>query len=65
MEVNRGICPICGKPNNCAFEKGKIHEGCWCEKISVPKELMQKVPKEFIGKACICKDCVMEFIKSN
>ncbi|MBE6049177.1 MAG: hypothetical protein E7214_00565 [Clostridium sp.] len=65
MKVEKGICPICGKPNNCAFEKGMIHEGCWCEKISVPKELREMVPVELRGKACICESCVREYKKNH
>ena len=45
MEVNKGICPICGKPNNCGYENGLSHEGCWCEKIEVPKELREQIPE--------------------
>lgn len=65
MEIDKGICPLCGRPNNCAFVAGGIHEGCWCEKTSVPKELRKKIPEELRGKACICKQCVMEFKEKN
>ena len=37
MEINRSICPICGKPNNCAYENGLSHGSCWCEKVKVPR----------------------------
>ena len=46
MEVNKSICPICGNPNNCGYENGLTHEGCWCEKIKVPKELREQIPAE-------------------
>lgn len=65
MEINKGICPICGKENNCAFVKGMMHEGCWCEKIKVPTKLLEKVPEDVKGKACVCKNCVMQFIESE
>lgn len=61
MEVNKNICPICGKENNCAYQKGLAHENCWCKDIKVPKELIEKIPDNLKGKACICKACVMEY----
>ena len=33
MEINKSICPLCGKHNNCGYENGLTHNGCWCEKI--------------------------------
>lgn len=64
MDVNKNICPICGNQNNCGYVNGLSHEGCWCEKVEVPKELRDKIPEHLKGKACICKACVMEF-KNN
>ena len=61
MNINKSICPICGKPNNCAFEAGLSHKKCWCEEISVSEELMEKVPSDLRGKACICKECIMSY----
>ena len=61
MKVDKSICPICGNPNNCGYENGLTHEGCWCEKIKVPKELREQIPAEVRGKACICKKCIMEY----
>ena len=51
MKVDKSICPICGNPNNCGYENGLTHEGCWCEKIKVPKELREQIPAELRGKA--------------
>lgn len=65
MKVKQNICPICGRPNNCAFEKGLAHGGCWCEKVEVPKELRERVSEELRGKACICEACVNEYNESN
>ena len=50
MNINKSICPICGKPNNCAFEAGLSHKKCWCEEISVSEELMEKVPSDLKRK---------------
>ena len=48
------ICPLCGKPNNC--ESG--NEDCWCKHVTIPKELIDSIPEDKRGKACICKECV-------
>ena len=65
MEINRSICRICGKPNNCAYENGLSHGSCWCEKVKVPKELMEQIPESLRGKACICKECIMNYKEKN
>ena len=61
MKVDKSICPICGRPNNCAYEKGLSHGSCWCEKIEVPKGLREQISESLRGKACICKECVMNY----
>jgi len=62
MKINKKICPICGKDNNCGYEKGL--GSCWCSNIEIPEELKLQVPNELKGKACICEDCVEEFKKN-
>ncbi len=61
MSVNKKICPLCGKENNCGYEKGLEHGICWCTTIKVPKELLAQVPEEVKGKACVCRDCIIAF----
>jgi hypothetical protein len=39
MEINKKICPICGKDNNCGNEKGIEHGSCWCSNIEIPEKL--------------------------
>lgn len=56
-KVDEKICPICGEYNNC--QSGE--DTCWCYNIVVPKELIEKVPEEKRGKACICKDCIDKY----
>lgn len=65
MGVNKSICPICGKHNNCAYEKGLSHGGCWCENIKVPKALREQIPENLRGKSCICKECVIAYKEKN
>lgn len=57
--MQKGICPICGKENNCALVKGKPHSECWCNTTKVPKSLLDKVPEEQKKLSCICKECVL------
>lgn len=54
--VESRICPICGKDNKCIHNKD-----CWCMETKVPKELIEKIPSDRRGKACICEACVDEF----
>lgn len=51
------ICPLCGEDNHC--QSGE--ETCWCFSIEVPKKLLEKIPEEKRGKACICEKCIREF----
>ncbi|WP_264849469.1 cysteine-rich CWC family protein [Clostridium omnivorum] len=51
------ICPICGKDNNCQHGQG----GCWCDNIKVPKQVLDLVPEDKKGKACICKACIEKY----
>lgn len=49
-------CPLCGKPNNCKHG----NKDCWCNYVVIPKELIEQIPKDKRGIACICKECVDE-----
>lgn len=58
------ICPLCGKPNRCG-EKPVINNEemkyCWCAYETFPRELLDRVPAENKGKACICINCINKF----
>ena len=51
------ICPICGQDNNCQSHERE----CWCYHIEVPKGILDLVPEDKIGKACICKSCIEKY----
>ena len=74
MKISKNICPLCGKlfweairnqMIDCGYENGLSHSGCWCEKIEVPKELREMIPENLKGKACICKECVINYKEKN
>lgn len=51
--LDKITCPICGKDNNCKHSKE-----CWCHNVTIPKSLLDTIPEDKKGKACICKSCV-------
>jgi len=52
-------CPLCGQDNSCQHGEGS----CWCENVVVPKYIIDMVPEEKKGKACICKSCIEKYSK--
>ena len=55
-------CPLCGKGNDCQRCASDTYKGpCWCFKVDMPAELVARVPEDLRGKACICRECVMDF----
>ena len=54
-------CPICEEPNACAMEVAKATdnkpERCWCFDAVFAAEVMDLVPDEAKGLACICAKC--------
>jgi hypothetical protein len=59
VEGMERICPLCGKDNNCQHGQG----GCWCDSIKFPKYILDMVPADKKGKACICKSCLEKYQK--
>lgn len=53
------ICPICGQDNNCQHGK----DDCWCSSVVISKHILDMVPEDKKGKACICKSCVEKYQK--
>lgn len=47
------ICPLCGKDNNCQHGPD-----CWCHAVEFPKHILDLIPDDKKGKACICKSCL-------
>jgi len=57
--MDEKICPICGNTNNCRHGEGN----CWCQNVVVPKKVLDMVPDDKKGKACICKSCIEKYSK--
>lgn len=60
MNTEEKICPLCGEYNGC--QSGK--ENCWCYEVKIPKYILDMVPEDKKGKACICKKCIDKYTKS-
>ncbi len=48
-------CPLCGERNDCGMAAGK--GGCWCFTATIPHEVLERVPPEARGVACVCPAC--------
>ncbi len=59
------MCPLCGKQNRCAVVAGTDPFKCWCNTTKVPKELLDRVPEEQKGKACVCRDCIEKYLEGK
>ena len=54
-------CPLCGGPNACAMASpatGQSPQPCWCVRETFSPALLQRLPPQAQGKACICQACV-------
>ncbi|WP_319371330.1 cysteine-rich CWC family protein [uncultured Ilyobacter sp.] len=65
MKNKKEICPLCGGENGCATATGSDPYSCWCMTVKVPQELLDRIPKEKRGEACVCKKCVEKYIKEK
>ncbi len=66
--VDALICPLCHKHNACVnLGCADVEQTCWCNnpEISFPKGLLEKLPKEKRGQACICQACALAYQKEH
>jgi hypothetical protein len=63
--IDPTICPLCGSANMCAMEiakaTGKPLERCWCVDAVFDPQLLESLPEDTKGKACICSACSNQF----
>jgi hypothetical protein len=59
-------CPLCGELNKCqqATRTG-CERPCWCFAVTIPPELLEKVPAHLRNVACVCQKCVERFHAEN
>lgn len=51
-------CPLCGQPNGCAPARaGDFAVECWCARVVISQEALDRVPEPMRGKACLCPRC--------
>ncbi|HUL76591.1 MAG TPA: cysteine-rich CWC family protein [Vicinamibacteria bacterium] len=50
-------CPLCGEDNDCGMAKGKAT--CWCFFVTIPRDVLDRVPAEAKGIACVCRACAI------
>ena len=55
-EPSASLCPLCGLDNQCGAVAGDSM--CWCYAVSIPAELLNRIPEDARRKACLCRTCV-------
>jgi hypothetical protein len=48
-------CPLCGEGNACGAAAGE--PACWCYGVKISAGALNRVPKEAVGVACVCRRC--------
>ncbi|MCC6379620.1 MAG: cysteine-rich CWC family protein [Burkholderiales bacterium] len=56
--IDPARCPRCGAPNACAMAAGRLDGPCWCTQVTVPALLIESLPDQARGAACLCAACV-------
>lgn len=56
------VCPLCFGENRCGVD---TLESCWCFDISIPKGLLELLPESMRNQACVCEQCVRDFIRDS
>ena len=52
-------CPLCGTPNECQLATHDCYKGlCWCQKVNVTADALEKLPREMQRAACLCRSCL-------
>ncbi len=55
-----GSCPLCAQPNHCAMATNGCSTAgtaCWCADVTIARAVLEKVPADAVGRACVCADC--------
>ncbi|WP_375749918.1 cysteine-rich CWC family protein [Vibrio sp. HN007] len=68
LKPDPSVCPLCGQKNDCLnLGVTDTKRRCWCNDsaIKFSEALLAKVPKKLLGKACICRACVLRYQDKN
>lgn len=65
QEIDRSRCPLCGGENDCTAAKGEGHSVCWCMSAKIPRGLLERIPQEMRGRACVCRRCVEDYLRET
>lgn len=58
MPTPECTCPVCGGPNACVMACGATDRACWCMSVTVPADLIERLPDEDKNTRCICQACI-------
>jgi hypothetical protein len=51
-------CPLCGADNRCApASSGSFDTPCWCTGVRIDAAVLERIPAEARGVACLCERC--------
>ena len=53
--VDPSRCPLCGEANACGTAAGK--GDCWCMSVTIPAEVLERVPPGARDAVCVCQRC--------
>jgi hypothetical protein len=54
-EIDPERCPLCGEANECGMARDLPN--CWCFTASVRRDVLERVPPQAQGVACVCRRC--------
>ncbi|MFZ9856013.1 MAG: cysteine-rich CWC family protein [Limisphaerales bacterium] len=64
--IHPARCPLCGRANECQQASCDAYKGlCWCERVTFPDELLNRIPEEARNRACVCRACVVDALKAR
>ncbi len=52
------LCPQCGGANHCVpAASGRFDQPCWCTRVSIDRDVLERLPDAAKGRACLCPRC--------
>lgn len=62
-------CPLCGQLNQCAMEvertTGIEQPPCWCTRVPFDHAVLNRIPAQTRGQACICQACATQSLSNQ